>query len=183
MASTESPDTDTFFTPTPRLRAQLEQLQTTLSLPMNKTTFLLKPLGSALRQNATQKKRITTIQQHFHKQLLESLTTSPVDRAVLLSQSAPQPTSCNPAEKHTRHNGTKVSIEQTIQINKDDGIHLQAHRGGTSLNGIGSGLTKFFSDPLHPTGCRQIHHTRDFFSTYCTLCTHHIVAQGVAACV
>ena len=26
---------------------------------------------------------------------------------------------------------------------KDDGIHLQAHRGGTSLNGIGSELTIF----------------------------------------
>ena len=31
----------------------------------------------------------------------------------------------------------------SIQINKDDGIHLQAHRGGTSLNGIGSELTIF----------------------------------------
>ena len=30
---------------------------------------------------------------------------------------------------------------------------------------------------------RQIHLTRDFFSTCLTLCTHHIVAQGVAACV
>ena len=26
--------------------------------------------------------------------------------------------------------------------------------------------------------CRQIHFTRDFFSTFLTLCTHHIVAQG-----
>ena len=32
----------------------------------------------------------------------------------------------------------------SIQINKDDGIHLQAHRGGTSLNGIGSELIKLF---------------------------------------
>ena len=31
----------------------------------------------------------------------------------------------------------------SIQINKDDGIHLQAHRGGTSLNGIGSELIIF----------------------------------------
>ena len=71
----------------PQLRAQLVQLQTTLSLQMNKPAFLLKALDSALRQKATQKKRVTTIQRHFHKQLLESLTTSPVDRAVLLSQS------------------------------------------------------------------------------------------------
>ena len=32
----------------------------------------------------------------------------------------------------------------SMQINKDDGIHLQAHRGGTRLNGIGSELTIFF---------------------------------------
>ena len=31
----------------------------------------------------------------------------------------------------------------SIQINNDDGIHLQAHRGGTSLNGIGSELIIF----------------------------------------
>ena len=31
----------------------------------------------------------------------------------------------------------------SIKINKDDGIHLQAHRGGTSLNGIGSELINF----------------------------------------
>ena len=54
---------------------------------MNKPAFLLTPLGSALRQKTTQKKRVTTIQGHFHKQLLASLTTSPVDRAALLSQS------------------------------------------------------------------------------------------------
>ena len=72
MATTQSPDTDTLFTPAPRLRAQTRSTQTTLSLQMNKPAFL-RSLGSALRQNATQK----------------SLTTSPVDRAVLLFQSAP----------------------------------------------------------------------------------------------
>ena len=87
----------------------------------------------------------------------------------------------------------------SIQINKDDGICLQAHRGGTSLNGIGSELTFFWnwlnlnlwklvswtvdSDPLQPTGCEGKHTSHETFSTYLTLCTHHIVAQGVAACV
>ena len=33
----------------------------------------------------------------------------------------------------------------SIKINNDDGIHLQAHRGGTSLNGIGSELIKFLN--------------------------------------
>ena len=31
----------------------------------------------------------------------------------------------------------------SIEINKDDDIHLQAHRGRTSLNGIGSEFLKF----------------------------------------
>ena len=31
----------------------------------------------------------------------------------------------------------------SIQVNKDDGIHLQAQRGGTSLSGIGSELIFF----------------------------------------
>ena len=88
MATIQSPDTDTLFNTSPQLRAKLVQLQTTLSLQMNKPAFLLTPLGSALRQKTTQKKRVTTIQRHFHKQLFESLTTSPVDCAVLLSQSA-----------------------------------------------------------------------------------------------
>ena len=87
MATTRLPDTDTLFNTAPRLRAHLVQLQTTLSLQMNKPAFLLKPLEAALRQKATQKKRVTTIQRHFNKQLLESLSTTPVDRAVLLSQS------------------------------------------------------------------------------------------------
>ena len=88
MATTRSPDTDTFFNTAPRLRAHLVQLQTTLSLQMNKPAFLLKPLGAAIRQKATQKKRVaTTIQRYFHKQQLERLTATPVDRAVLLSQS------------------------------------------------------------------------------------------------
>ena len=47
IAATQSPDTDTLFTSTPQLRAQLVQLQTTLSQQMN------KPLGPALRTNTT----------------------------------------------------------------------------------------------------------------------------------
>ena len=86
MATTQFPDTDTLFNTAPQLRAQLVQLQTTFLLQMNKPAFLLKPLGSALRQKATQKKRVTTIQRHFYKQLFDSLTDTPVDRAVLLSQ-------------------------------------------------------------------------------------------------
>ena len=41
---------------------------------------------------------------------------------------------------YTTNQGNKLK-SLSIKINKDDGIHLQAHRGGTSLNGIGSELT------------------------------------------
>ena len=104
MATTQSPDTDTLFNTAPRLRAQLVQLQTTCSPQMKKPAFFLKPLGAALRQKAPQKMRVTTIQRHFHKQLLDSLTTTPVDRAVLPSQptSHTGAHSCSPAAKRTR---------------------------------------------------------------------------------
>ena len=48
-----------------------------------------QPPSAALRQNVTQKKLVSSNQQRFHKQLLESFTASPIDRAVLLSHSAP----------------------------------------------------------------------------------------------
>ena len=56
MTTTQSPDTDSLFRSTPILRAQLTQLQSTISQQMNKPTFLLKPLGAALRLQTTQKK-------------------------------------------------------------------------------------------------------------------------------
>ena len=69
MATTQSTDTDSLFSSTPQLRAQLAQLQTTFSQQMNKPTFLLKPLGVALRLKTTQKKQVSTIQRNIHKQL------------------------------------------------------------------------------------------------------------------
>ena len=44
---------------------------------------------------------------------------------------------------YTTHQENKLK-SVSIQINKDDGIHIQVHRGGTSLNGIGSELIKSF---------------------------------------
>ena len=87
MATTQSPDTDSLFSSTPRLRAQLAQLQTTLSLQMNKPTFQLNPLGAVLRQKTTQKKQVSTIQRNIHKQFYNSLTDTPTQQAILLSQS------------------------------------------------------------------------------------------------
>ena len=87
MATTQSPDTDSLCSSTPQLRAQLAQLQTTLSLQMNKPAFQLKPPGAALRLKTTQKKQFSTIQRSLHKQIFDSLTDTPVERAILLSQS------------------------------------------------------------------------------------------------
>ena len=87
MATTQSPDTDSLFSSTPRLRAQQAQLQTSLSLQMNKPTVQLKPLGAALRQKTTQKKQVSTIQRNIHKQFYNSLTDTPTEQAILLSQS------------------------------------------------------------------------------------------------
>ena len=74
MATTQSPDTDSLFSSTPQLRAQLAQVQSTLSQQMNKPTFLLKPLGAALRLKTTQKKQVSTIQKTY------------TNNAILLSQ-------------------------------------------------------------------------------------------------
>ena len=87
MATTQSPDTDSLFISTPQLRAQLAQLQTTISQQMSKPTFLLKPLGAAHRLKTTQKKHVSTIQRKIHKQLYNSLIDTPTEQAILLSQS------------------------------------------------------------------------------------------------
>ena len=87
MATTLSLDTDSLFNATPRLRAQLAQLQTTLSQQMHKPAFQLKPLGAALLQKTTQKKQVSTIQRNIHKQLYNNFADIPVKPAILLSQS------------------------------------------------------------------------------------------------
>ena len=87
MATTQSPDTDSLFSSTRQLRAQLAQLQNTLSQQINKPTFLLKPLGAALRLKTTQKKQVSTIQSNILKQPYSSLIDTPTEQAILLSQS------------------------------------------------------------------------------------------------
>ena len=87
MTITHSLDTDSLFRFTPILRAQLTQLQSTISKQMNEPTFLPKPLGAALRLQTTQKKQVSTIQRNIHKQLYNSLTDTPTEQAILLSQS------------------------------------------------------------------------------------------------
>ena len=87
LTSTTQSDTDLLFRSTPLLRAQLTQLQSTISQQMNKPSFQLKPLGAAVRLQTTQKKQVSTIQRNIHKQLYNSLTDTPTEQAILLSQS------------------------------------------------------------------------------------------------
>ena len=70
MATTQSPDTESLFR-SPLLRAQLTQLQSTISQHMNKPTFQLKPLGAALRLQTTQKKQVSTIQKEHSQTIIQ----------------------------------------------------------------------------------------------------------------
>ena len=90
---------------------------------------------------------------------------------------------------YTTHHENKLK-SVSVQINKDDGIHLQAHCGGTSLNGIGSVLISNFWIDFVTVGfvysrwrstvtdgvCRQIHFTRHFSHAVCTSNYMHIMA-------
>ena len=67
MATTQSRDTDSLFSATPQLRAQLTQLRSTLSQQMNKLTFQLKPLGAALRLKNTKKQVSTSCLLQYHR--------------------------------------------------------------------------------------------------------------------
>ena len=73
MTTTQSPDTDSLFRSTPLLRAQLTQLQSTISQQMNKPTFQLKPLGAALRLQTTQKKQVS----HYPKEHPQTIIHQP----------------------------------------------------------------------------------------------------------
>ena len=104
MATTQSPDTDSLFSSTPLLRAQLTQLQSTLSQQMNKPTFQLKHLGAALRLQTAQKKQVSTIQRTFTNNSTTASLTHPLNK--LSSFHNPLHTlvrpSCSQAAKHMR---------------------------------------------------------------------------------
>ena len=88
MEATDSPDLDSLFAPTPILRGQLHQLQTTLAQQMNAPSLLFKSQGAALRTHGSQKALVNTIHQTTHQQLLANLSTNPIQKAILLPQTA-----------------------------------------------------------------------------------------------
>ena len=72
---------------------------------MNKPTFQLKPLGAALRLQTTQNKQVSTIQRNIHRQFYNSLTDTPTEQAILVSQSTSHTlvrTSCSRVVKRAR---------------------------------------------------------------------------------
>ena len=64
----------------------IHSLMTTTQSPDTDSLFR-SPLGAALRLQTTQKKQVSTIQRNIHKQLYNSLTDTPTEQAILLSQS------------------------------------------------------------------------------------------------
>ena len=104
MTTTQSRDTDSLFRPTPLLRAQLTQLQSTISQQMNKPTFQLKPFGAALRLQTTQKKQVSTSKGTSTNNYTTASPTHPLNK---LSSSHNPPhtlvhTSCSQEVKHMR---------------------------------------------------------------------------------
>ena len=69
-------------------RSQLHHIQVTLSQQMDKPSLLLKSLGVALPTHESQKTLVNMIRQVTHQQLLTSLSTNPIQKAILLSQTA-----------------------------------------------------------------------------------------------
>ena len=88
MAATDSTDTDSFFTATPTLRGQLLRLQATLVHQMNTPALLLKPLGAALCTHGIQRTLVSAIQRTTHEQIMEAYVDKPIQRAILISQTA-----------------------------------------------------------------------------------------------
>ena len=86
MAATDSTDTDSLLAATPTLRGQLLHLQATLAHQMN--TPALKPPGAALRTHGIQRTLVSAIQRTTHKQIMEAYVDSPIQRAILISQTA-----------------------------------------------------------------------------------------------
>ena len=88
MAATDSTDTDSLLAATPTLRGQLLQLQSTLALQMNTPALLLTPLGAALRTHGIQKTLVGAIRRFAHEQVMDSYVDNPIQRAILISQTA-----------------------------------------------------------------------------------------------
>ena len=88
MAATDSTDTDSLLAATPLLRGQLLHLQSTLAHLTDNPTLLLKPLGAALRTHGIQRTLVSAIQSNIHKQIMDTHVDNPIQRAILISQTA-----------------------------------------------------------------------------------------------
>ena len=85
-------------------------------------------------------------------------------------------------DKKLSPNVTSPALELTNIQDGNIGLHLQVPRGGTHPNGVGSELTGFLLSFLLQLFSFTVDgDPQTFFSTLLSLCTHHIVAQGVVA--
>ena len=72
---------------------------------MNTPSLLFNPLGAALRTHGTQRTLVSAIQRTTHKQLMDAHVDNPIQRAILISQTAKKtqvPTSSSPTAKPTK---------------------------------------------------------------------------------
>ena len=116
MATTQSPDTDTLFNAAPRLRAQLAQLQATLSLPMNRARFPLKTTWRSPSPNNQPHRRSKTSTSNFLTASLTNLLNAPC--SYHNPPHTPVHTSCSPAVKRTklRIAAFRVSVARRLML-------------------------------------------------------------------
>ena len=88
MAATDSTDTDSLLAATPVLRGQLLHLQATLAHQTDNPALLLKPLRAALRTRGIERTLVSAIQSTTHKQMMDTYVDNPIQRAILISQTA-----------------------------------------------------------------------------------------------
>ena len=104
MTITHSPDTDSLFHSTPILRAQLTQLQSTISQQMNKPTFLHKPLGLLYASKPPKRNKSPPFKETFTNNYFTASQTHPLNEP----SSSHNPlhtlvhTSCSQEAKHVR---------------------------------------------------------------------------------
>ena len=88
MEATDSPDIDSLFAPTPILRSQLRQLQTTLAQQMNTPSLFLKSLGAELRMHGLKMLWSTRSNKRHTNNYYQASQPTPSRKAILLSQTA-----------------------------------------------------------------------------------------------
>ena len=104
MSTTQSPDTDSLFSSTPLLRAQLAQLQSTLSQQMNKPSFHSNRLGQPSASKPLKRNKSPPSKETSTSNSTTASPTHPLDKLSSFHNLLHTlvRTSCSPAVKHMR---------------------------------------------------------------------------------